>query len=76
MRREIPQDLKQGIRFRKDAIAALQEAAEDFIAEKFEDNNKMAIHTKRVAVMPKDMKLKIDVRREEEKLRINMKFYI
>ena len=43
------------VRFQSTAIAALQEAAENFIVGLFEDVNLLAVHTKRVTVMPHEM---------------------
>ena len=40
------------VRFQSTAIAALQEAAENFIVGLFEDINLLAVHAKRVTVMP------------------------
>ena len=40
------------VRFQSTAIAALQEAAENFIVGLFEDMNLLAVHAKRVTVMP------------------------
>ena len=43
--------------FQSTAIAALQEAAENFIVGLFEDKNLLAVHAKRVTVMPRDIRL-------------------
>ena len=40
------------VRFQSTAIAALQEAAENFIVGLFEDVNLLAVHAKKVTVMP------------------------
>ena len=40
------------MRFQFTAIAALQEAAENYIVGFFEDINLLAVHAKRVTVMP------------------------
>ena len=40
------------VRFQSTAIAALQEAAENFIVGLFEDVNLLVVHAKRVTVMP------------------------
>lgn len=45
------------IRFRPDAIGALQEASEAYLVKLFEDTNLLSIHAKRVTIMPKDMRL-------------------
>ena len=49
------------VRFQSTAIAALQEAAENFIVGLFEDINFLAIHTKRVTVMPRDIRLALTI---------------
>ena len=43
--------------FQSTAIEALQEAAENFIVGLFEDINLLAVHAKRVTVMPRDIRL-------------------
>ena len=43
------------VRFQSTAIAALQEAAENFIVGLFKDVNLLAVHAKRVTVMPRDI---------------------
>ena len=42
------------VRFQSVAITAIQEAAENFLMGLFEDVNLLAIHAKRVTVMPRD----------------------
>ncbi|CAH1982508.1 unnamed protein product [Acanthoscelides obtectus] len=44
------------------ALQALQEAAEMYLVQLFDDSNKCAHHAKRVTVMPRDMQLAIDLR--------------
>jgi histone H3/H4 len=46
-----------GLRWRSDALLAVQEAAEAYLVIFFEDANVCAIHAKRVTVMVKDMQL-------------------
>lgn len=55
--REIAQEFKSDLRFQAAAIAALQEAAEDYLIALFEDTNLCAIHAKRVTIKSKDMNL-------------------
>jgi histone H3 len=55
--RDIAQDFKADLRFQASAIAALQEAAEAFLVNLFEDTNLCAIHARRVTIMAKDMQL-------------------
>ncbi|KAJ7869565.1 putative HHT1-histone H3 [Mycena olivaceomarginata] len=46
------------------ALAALQEAAEEYLNSLFEDTNLAAIHAKRVIIQPKDMTLARRIRGE------------
>ena len=50
------------VRFQSTVIAALQEAAENFIVGLFEDMNLLAVHAKRVTVMPRDIRLALRIR--------------
>ena len=43
------------VRFQSTAIAALQEAAENYVVGLFEDVNLLAIHARRVTIMPRDI---------------------
>ncbi|CAK9034998.1 Histone H3.3 [Durusdinium trenchii] len=52
------------IRFRSDALLALQESAEAYLVGIFEDTNLCAIHAKRVTIKPKDMQLARRIRGE------------
>lgn len=61
--RELAQDMHADIRFRAKAIEALQEAAEAFLTQHFEDANLCAIHAKRVTLAPKDLQLARRIRR-------------
>ena len=62
--REIAQDFKTDLRFRSDALSALQEASEAYLVGLFEDTNLCAIHAKRVTIMPKDIQLARRIRGE------------
>ena len=53
--------LSMQVRFQSTAIAALQEAAENFIGGLFEDVNLLAVHAKRVTVMPRDIRLALRI---------------
>ena len=53
-----PGTLSIQVRFQSTAITALQEAAENLIVGLFEDINLLAVHAKRVTVMPRDVSLK------------------
>ena len=55
--REIAQDFKCDLRFQKKALLAIQEASEAYLVGLFEDSNLVAIHAKRVTLMPKDIQL-------------------
>ena len=50
------------VRFQSTAITALQEAAENGIVSLFEDVNLLAVHAKRVTVMPQDVRLALRIR--------------
>ena len=50
------------VRFQSTALAALQEGAENFLVGLFEDVNLLAVHTKRVTVMPCDIRLALRIR--------------
>ena len=58
------------VRFQSTAIAALQEAAENFIVGLFEDVNLLAVHPKRVTVMPRDIRLALRIRGDHYHWRI------
>jgi histone H3 len=64
--REISQEFKPDLRFQRDAILALQEAAESYLVGLFEDTNLFAIHAKRVTIMQKDMHLARKIRGETQ----------
>ena len=49
------------VRFQSMALAALQEAAENFLVGLFEDVNLLAVHAKRVTVMPCDIRLALRI---------------
>ena len=70
--REISQEYRVGpdgpgspsiqVQFQSTAIAALQKAAENFIVGIFEDVNLLAVHAKRVTIMPRDIRLALRIR--------------
>ena len=64
--REIAQDFltQTDLRFPSSAMLALQEAAEAYLIGLFMDINLIAIHAKRITVMPKDMLLARRIRGE------------
>ena len=49
------------VRFQSTAIAALQEAAENYIVGLFEDVNLLAIHARQVTIMPRDIRLALHI---------------
>ena len=49
------------VRFQSTALAALQEAEENFLVGLFEDVNLLAVHAKRVTVMPRDIRLALRI---------------
>ncbi|XP_077989722.1 uncharacterized protein LOC144444179 [Glandiceps talaboti] len=53
--KEIAQNFFTGIRIQTFALLALQEAAEGYLVDLFEDSYLCAIHAKRVTLMPKDL---------------------
>ena len=53
------------VRFQSIALAALQEAAENFLVGLFEDVNLLAVHAKRVTVMPRDIQLALRIRGDQ-----------
>ena len=59
------------VQFQSTAIAALQEAAENFIVDLFEDVNLLSVHAKRVTVMPRDIRLALRIRGDNYQWRIN-----
>jgi histone H3 len=62
--REISLDFKIGMRWQSAALEGLQEAAEAYLVELYQDTNLCAIHAKRVTIMPKDMQLARRIRGE------------
>ena len=58
------------VRFQSTALAALQEAAENFLVGLLEDVNLLAVHAKRVTVMPCDIRLALRIRGDQSHWRI------
>ena len=65
--KEISLDYRNDLRFQSTAIHALQEASEAYLVGLFEDTNLLAIHAKRVTIMPRDMELARRIRGELSK---------
>ena len=59
------------VHFQSTAIAALQEAAENFIVGLFEDVNLLAVHARRVTIMPQDIRLALRIRGDHYGWRIS-----
>ena len=57
--------------FQSTAIAALQEAAENFIPGLFEDVNLLAVHARCVTVMPQDIRLALRIRGDHYRWQIS-----
>lgn len=55
--REEAQDYKTDVRFTKDAILAIQTAAEEMLTDLFHTSQLMAIHANRQEIQPKDIQL-------------------
>ena len=60
------------VHFQSTVIAALQEAVENFIVGLFEDMNLLAVHAKRVTVMPRDIRLALRIRGDHYHWRITL----
>ena len=56
--------------FQSTAITTLQKAAENFIVSLFEDVNLLAVHAKRVTVMPRDIRLAVRIQGDHHRCRI------
>ena len=62
--REIAQQIDPELCFQSAAIRALQEAAEAYLVELFEDTLLCAIHAKRVTITTRDLQLALQIRGE------------
>ena len=58
------------VHFQLTALAALQEAAENYLVGLFEDIHLLAVHAKRVTVMPCDIWLALRIRGDQSQWRI------
>ena len=58
------------VRFQSTALAALQEAAKNFLVGLFEGVNLPAVHAKRVTVMPHDIRQVLRIRGDQSQWRI------
>lgn len=55
--RELATSQKEGLRFQSSAVLAIQEATESYMISLLSDTNLCAIHTRRVTIMQRDVKL-------------------
>lgn len=62
MVREIGTEMLAGCRFQSTAILVIQEAAEAFLVSLFEDSGLIALKSRRLTVMPRDLHLAIRIR--------------
>lgn len=58
---ELSAQYKPGLRFKSQAYAAFHTAAEDYLIKVFTDANKIAIHSRRETVQPKDIRVARDL---------------
>jgi len=58
---ELSAKYKSGLRFKSQAYAAFHTAAEDHLIKVFTDANKIAIHSRRETVQPKDIRIAVDM---------------
>ncbi len=67
--RSVVSDFAYGdLRMTSDSLGALQGASENHLVGVFEDANLVAIHSKRVTIMPKDIQLARKIRGDTDKL--------
>ena len=67
--RELTQNVRGDLCFQATALAASQEASKAYLIGLLEDKNLCAIHARRVTIMPKDLQLSRQIRREYQSLR-------
>ena len=67
--REVTQNVRGDLHFQATALAASQEATEAYLIGLLEDTNLCAIHARSVTIMPKDMQLSRQIRREYQSSR-------
>jgi histone H3 len=63
--KEIAQECRQELRFKKEALEALQEGAEAYLVCLFEDTQLCACHAKRITIQNKDIELARRIRGEK-----------
>lgn len=57
--KEIAEQTMPGVRMTKEALMAVQEAAEAYLVEIMQKGNQLAIHAGRVTLMPRDQRLAV-----------------
>lgn len=62
--REISEKFKEGLRYQRNAIMALQEGSEAYLVALFDDSNLITIHAGRTTIKPKDIELARRIRGE------------
>lgn len=62
--RELATSQKEGLRFQKSAVLAIQEATEAYMVSLLSDTNQCAAHAGRVTIMSRDMRLALRLRGE------------
>ncbi|RMZ93423.1 histone H3, partial [Brachionus plicatilis] len=62
--RELLQQRSTGIRITEMAVEALREASENVLVSVFEDSYLLALHAKRVTLMPRDISLLLRIRND------------
>ena len=60
------QGRSRDLRFQSSALGASQEASEAYLVALFEDTNLCAIHARRVTIMPEDIQLNRQIRKDHE----------
>lgn len=63
---EVASNFKSDLRFQSSAVMAIQEAAESYLVELFEDSQLCALHAKRVTLQAKDIHLARRLRGESD----------
>lgn len=58
--------LLPGLRFQSGAVSAMQEAAEAYLIQLFQEANFCALHARRVTILPKDLQLARRIRGERD----------
>ena len=67
--RDITQNVRGDLHFQATALAASQEASKAYLIGLLEDTNLCAIHARRVTIMPKDLQLSQQIRRDYQSMR-------